>query len=76
MDDPTRALLKSTRMNAGWLLSSGFFYWLVAPSLATTPISFVAAIGSGLLLLLAIRIYLLWFERVKQHPPGNFAGQL
>ncbi|GLR90648.1 ion channel [Bradyrhizobium iriomotense] len=73
MDDPTRALLKSTGMNVGWLLSSGFFYWLVTPSPATTLLSFVAAIGSGLLVWLAIRIFLLWFENIKKHPPANFA---
>lgn len=73
MDYPTRALLKSAGMNVGWLLSSGFFYWLVASSPASAIVSLVAAIGSGLLLFLAIRIFLLWFESIKQHPPSNFA---
>lgn len=69
----TRALLKSTATNAGWLLCSGFFYWLVTPSPATTLVSLIAAIGSGLLLWQAIRIFLRWFAIIKQHPPVNFA---
>ncbi|WP_271603633.1 ion channel [Bradyrhizobium sp. CCBAU 45384] len=73
MDGPTRALLKSTGMNAAWLLSSGLCYWLVTPSPATAIVSLIAAIGSGLLLRLAIRIFLRWFESIKQHPPSNFA---
>lgn len=72
MDYATRGLLKITGMNSVWLLFSGFCYWLVAPSAVAGRISFVAAIGSGLGLLMTIRIFMLWYESTKQHPPANF----